>query len=322
MPAERVRAFAPGHVNLIGEHTDYNDGLCLPFAIGRGVTVTAELRRSGGVEPSGPFVDGAVAELERAGFRLMPCRLVTESDLPQRAGLASSAAFTVAVCLALCAASDAEPPPALELARLCSRVENDWVGQPTGLLDQLASLHGRGGHALRLDLRALSVEPVPLRLEGHKLATLDSGAPRALADSGYAERREQCERAARELGIASLRDAAPADAGRLSEPLAGRVRHVVGENARVDAMVAALRGGDLAQAGRMLDACHRSLRDDYEASLPEVEAAVERATGAGALGARMVGGGFGGHVLALFPPGVAPPAGALEVRPGDGARLL
>jgi galactokinase len=315
-------AFAPGRVNLIGEHTDYNDGLCLPFATEQGVTVTAVPRPGVGVEAAGPFVAGAVAELERAGLELRGCRLEIQSDLPQRAGLASSAALTVAACLALCAVSEIEPPPRLELARLCSRVENDWVGQPTGLLDQMASLHGEAEHALRLDMQELSVEPVPLRLEGHSVVTLDSGAPRSLAESGYGERRAECERAARELGVASLRDAAPEDADRLAEPLAGRVRHVISENGRVDAMVAALRAGDIAEAGWLLDASHQSLRDDYDASVAEVEATVERAKAAGALGTRMVGGGFGGHVLALFPPGVAPPPGALEVRAGPGARLL
>ena len=314
--AERAqaRAFAPGRVNLIGEHTDYSGGLCLPFAIERGVTVTAY---PGGSEPDDPFVRGVTAEL-----RLSPCRLTIESDLPQRAGLASSAAFTVAVALAMCAAAGVEAPGKLELARLCSRVENDWVGQRTGLLDQMASLHGEAGHALRLDMRSLSVEPVPLRLAGHTLATIDSGAPRSLADSGYDERRTECERAARELGVDSLRDARAGDAERLPEPLAGRVRHVVSENARVEEMVAALRSADLAAAGRLLDASHRSLRDDFAASVPEVEATVERARAAGAIGARIVGGGFGGHVLALFPEGVSPPAGALEVRAGPGARLL
>ncbi|HEY1357311.1 MAG TPA: galactokinase family protein [Thermoleophilaceae bacterium] len=310
----RARAFAPGRVNLIGEHTDYSEGLCLPFAIEQGITVTAE---PGGAEPDDPFVRGALAELG-----LPPCRLRIESDLPQRAGLASSAAYSVAVCLALCAAAGAEPPPALELARLCSRVENDWVGQPTGLLDQLACLHGEPEHALRLDMRSLSVEPVALRLDGHVLTTLDSGAPRSLAASGYAERRAECERAAAELGVPSLRDAGVEDAGRLSEPLAGRVRHVASENARVEAMVAALGAGDLGEAGRLLDASHRSLRDDFAASVPEVEAAVERAGEAGALGARMVGGGFGGHVLALFPPESSLPPDALTVRAGPGARLL
>lgn len=312
--AGRARAFAPGRVNLIGEHTDYNDGLCLPFAIERGVTVTAEL---GGPEADDPFVRGATAELG-----LPPCRLEVESDLPQRAGLASSAAYTVAVSLALCAAVGTDAPDRLELARVCSRVETDWVGQPTGLLDQLACLYGEAGHALRLDIRSLAVQAVPLQLHGHRLATLDSGAPRSLAGSGYGERRAECERAARELGLGSLRDAGADDADRLPEPLGKRLLHVLSENGRVDAMVAALRERDMAEAGRLLDASHHSLRDDFAASVPEVEAAVERARAAGALGARMVGGGFGGHVLALFPPGVAPPAGALEVRAGPGARLL
>jgi galactokinase len=267
-------------------------------------------------------VDLAAAELERAGIELRPCRLEIESDLPQRAGLASSAALTIAVCLALCAVAGAEPPPAVELARLCSRVENDWVGQRTGLLDQMASLYGQAGHALRLDMRALSVDPVPLLLDEHTLATLDSGAPRALADSGYDERRAECERAARQLGLSSLRDARPPGIATLPGQLAARVRHVVSENERVDAMVAALGAADLPAAGRLLDASHRSLRDDYEASVPAVEATVERARAAGALGARMVGGGFGGHVLALFAPDATPPPGALEVRAGRGARLL
>jgi galactokinase len=183
-------------------------------------------------------------------------------------------------------------------------------------------LYGEAGRALRLDIRELAVEQVPLGLEGHRLATLDSGAPRALAGSEYRERREECERSARELGLSSLRDAGQDDAARLPDPLAGRVRHVVADNARVDAMVEALRAGDLEGAGRLLDACHASLRDDFDASVPEVEATVERAKAAGALGARMVGGGFGGHVLALFPPGVPLPPGALEVRPGPGAHLL
>jgi galactokinase len=313
VPAEFGRAFAPGRVNLIGEHTDYNDGLCLPFAIEQGVTVTAEP----GPGPDDPFVHGVVSELD-----VPPCRLSVESDLPQRAGLASSAAFTVAVALALCAAAGLEPPARMDLARACSRVENDWVGQPTGLLDQLACLFGEAGHALRLDMRGLEVEPVPLRLEGHVLAVLDSGASRSLASSGYAERRAECERAARELGLASVRDAGPADTGRLPEPLAARVRHVTSENERVEVMVEALRAGDMARAGELLDASHRSLRDDYDSSVPEVEATVDRARGHGALGARMVGGGFGGHVLALFPPAAPTPPDALEVRPGPGARLL
>jgi galactokinase len=339
----RVAAFAPGRVNLIGEHTDYNDGLCLPFAIDLGVTVTAEplegqelvaraldLGEEDRFEPgrrerAAPgwraFVRGAAVELADAGVELRPARLEISADLPRGAGLSSSAALTVALCLALCAVSGAPEPDRLELARLCSRVENDWVGAPTGLLDQVASLFGQEGHAVRIDMRTLEVTAVPLELGDHVLVTLDSGAERELAASGYSERRAECRAAARELGVGSLREAVPADAERLPEPLGRRVRHVLSENARVEAMVDALRRRDPAEAGRLIDASHRSLRDDYEASVPAVERAVERAKGAGAAGARMVGGGFGGHVLALFPPDAEPPPDANAVRPGPAARV-
>jgi galactokinase len=337
-----VQAFAPGRVNLVGEHTDYNDGLCLPFAIGLGVTVTA--RPLAGTEiaahaldlsehdrfalsPGPPgagrgwrcFVRGAAAELARAGVGLRPCRLEITGDVPRGAGLSSSAALSVALCLALCAVAGADPPGRLALARLCSRIENDWCGAQTGLLDQLASLCGEHGRALRIDMRGPALRTVPLALEGHALATLDSGAARNLAASGYNERRAECRAACRALGIRSLRDArGPAG---LPEPLARRVRHVLGENERVDAAVAALEAGDLAELGRLLDASHRSLRDDFEVSVPEVERAVEACREAGALGARIMGGGFGGSVLALFPPGARPPAGAVTVEPGPAAGL-
>jgi galactokinase len=346
----RVQAFAPGRVNLIGEHTDYNDGLCLPFAIERGVTVRAGPLSGGAIEahaldlsqqdrfgadaaiappshgragaPNGwrLYVRGAAAELRRAGVELRPCRLEIAADLPRGAGLASSAALTVAVCLALCAVAGAGPPGPLELARLCSRVENDWCGAETGLLDQLAALCGRRGRALRIDMRGPELRAVPLALAGHRLATLDSGARRSIAGSGYNERRAECRAACRELGVESLRDARTAEG--LPEPLSRRVRHVLSENERVDATVAALEAGDPAEVGRLLDASHRSLRDDYEVSVPEVQRAVAACKRAGALGARVMGGGFGGSVLALFPPGREPPAGALGVEPGAPARLL
>jgi galactokinase len=308
---ERARAFAPGRVNLIGEHTDYNDGLCLPFAIERGVTVTAA--RAQFADDGDPFVRGAVAELQALGIDVHPCRLEIDSDLPQRAGLASSAALCVALSLALCGLAGAEPPERVELARLCSRIENDWVGQRTGLLDQLASLYGEAGSALRIDMRGPRVDPIPLELPGHRLATLDSGAPRGLAESGYNARRAECEEAAARLGVGSLRDAAPGDADRLPEPLSRRLRHVLSENERVERMTAALRAGDVAQVGHLLD--------DYECSLPAVEETVAEAKASGALGARMVGGGFGGHVLALFPDEGDLPSEALEVAAGAGARI-
>jgi galactokinase len=337
-----VQAFAPGRVNLIGEHTDYNDGLCLPFAVERGVTVTAEpapgrrieahaldLSESDGFElgaESGAaqgwrrFVRGAAAELRADGIELRPCRLTISADLPPGAGLSSSAAVCVALCLALCGIAEAEPPERLALARLCSRVENDWTGAQTGLLDPLACLYGKPGQAVRIDMRGPQLRDVPLDLGEHVLATLDSGAPRRLADSGYNERREECRAACRALGVESLRDATGAEG--LPAPLDRRVRHVIAENARVDAAVAALEAGNLAELGRLLDASHASLRDDYEVSVPEVERAVDECRRAGALGARIMGGGFGGSVLGLFPPGTQPPPGSISVEPGPSARLL
>jgi galactokinase len=338
-----VQAFAPGRVNLIGEHTDYNDGLCLPFAIDRGVTVGADALPGGrieahardlgeragfdlgaGLEPETgagwpQFVRGAAAELLREGVELRPCLLRISGDVPRGAGLSSSAALSISLCLALCAVAGAEPPGRIELARLCSRIERDWCGAETGLLDQLASLFGERGRALRIDMRGPALESVPLELEGHVLATLDSGAGRSVAASGYNERREECRAACRALGVESLRDADGHEG--LPEPLDRRVRHVLSENKRVDAAVEALAAGDLPGLGRLLDASHRSLRDDYEVSVPAVEAAVAACREAGALGARIMGGGFGGSVLALFPPGAKPPRGAVAVEPGAGAAL-
>jgi galactokinase len=343
VPAEGLSAFAPGRVNLIGEHTDYNRGLCLPFAVERGVTVNAvptsgdalevhattlgevglfELDSRLPAEGWRAFVRGAVAELTEAGAELIPARLEISSDLPIGAGLGSSAAFCVALSLALLALAGSPEPDRTELAVLCSRVENRWVGAQTGLLDQLASLFGNADQAVRIDMDSLEVAPIPLDLGGAVLATLDSGAPRENASSGYNARRAECAAAAQGLGLTSLRDALPEDCERLPEPLNRRARHVVRENERVDAMVAALWRGDVVKAGRLLDASHVSLRDDFEVSTPEVEHAVAGTKQAGALGARLVGGGFGGHVLALFPPGAALPDGAWLVHPGPGARLL
>jgi galactokinase len=325
MDPHGIRAFAPGRVNLIGEHTDYNDGLCLPFAIELGVTVTAGLHDGGelvapDLADDDAFLRGTLAELRRAGVELPGVRLEIASDLPQRVGLSSSAALCLALALALYGAAGTEPPRPVRLARLCSRVESEWAGQETGLLDQLASLLGEEGSAVRLDMRTLEARPVELALDGHVLATLDSGASRSLAASGYNERREECRRALELLGLESLRDAD--DSSGLPAPLDRRLRHVISENERVDAAVAALANGELAQLGELLNASHASLRDDYEVSVPEVERAVAACIEAGALGARIMGGGFGGSVLALFPPGAPLPDGAISVRPGPGARLL
>jgi galactokinase len=336
-----ITARGPGRVNLIGEHTDYNEGLALPFAIDRGVTVTAETRDDDTVtvdardlgeadefaltagerfEGWRAFPRGMVAELQRAGYVLSGCTLTVAGDLEQGAGLSSSAALEAALALALLAvAGEDEPADRRDLARLCSAVENDWVGAETGLLDQLASLCSQPGHALRIDFRTLELEAVPLDLKGHTLITLDSGTTHSHAASGYNERRRECREACEQLGIGSLREAS--DVSGLDEPLRSRARHVIEENARVDAMVAALHDGDEREVGRLLDASHASLRDLYDASTPEVERTVEQLKQAGALGARMVGGGFGGAVLALLGPGARIPAGALRVAPGPPAAV-
>jgi galactokinase len=208
------------------------------------------------------------------------------------------------------------------LAKLCSRVENDWAGAETGLLDQLASLMSRPGHALRIDFRSLDVTPVRLDLGDWQLVTMDSGATHSIAASGYNQRRAECRAACDALGVASLREVRVADLPLLAAPLRRRARHVLTENARVEAMARALEARDFQGAGALLDASHASLRDDYAASVPEVEAAVECLRAAGAAGARMVGGGFGGSVLALLPPGVEAPEGALAVAPHGPAGLL
>jgi galactokinase len=342
----RVVAFGPGRANLIGEHTDYNDGLSLPFAIEQGVRVTAaaapgdelhvqalDYHESGGFPVSGvsrersgdwrDFVRGAIAELGAAGLELRGAEITIEGSVPQGVGLSSSAALEVALCLALRALADArEPFDPVALARLCSRIENDWVGAHSGLLDQLASLLGLDGHAVRIDFRTFETRHVPLRLDDWRILTVDSGERRSLATSGYNDRRAEAERAREELGLDSLRDARPADVERLPEPLNRRVRHALDENARVDAAVAALEAGDLPALGLLLDESHASLRDLYDASTDAVERTVDRLRAGGAAGARMMGGGFGGQVIALLPPDAVPPDDAIEVSPAAGARVL
>jgi galactokinase len=345
LAADRVTAFAPGRVNLIGEHTDYNGGLALPFAIEQGVTVLAS--RSAGdvveayaadlgesdsfrlsdVDKSGgwrAFVRGAVAELSRAGHAVPPCRLEITGTVPVGSGLSSSAAVEVALTLALLGLAGESGVDRVALARLCSRVENDWVGAQTGLLDQLASLLGEDGHALRIDFSSVQTRLVPLRTAGWTLATVDSGETHSLsAAGGYNQRRVECRDACAALGIAALSDAADSSAvDALPDVLRRRTRHVLAENARVDAAYEALRADDLPRLGELLDASHASLRDLYEVSTPAVDATVDRARAAGAAGARLMGGGFGGHILALFPPGVPLPPDARPVAPAAGARIL
>jgi galactokinase len=337
---DHVIAFAPGRVNLIGEHTDYNEGLALPFAIAAGVRVEARAAVGGRVEAVAvnyderdvfavgerapatgwrAFVRGAVGELERAGVAVGGARLTISGDVPRGAGLGSSAALEVALCLALLGLSGTPAPSHVELAKICSRVENGWVGARTGLLDQLASLAGEQDSALLIDFRSMSIEPVPMRLAGFRLVILDSGERHQNAASGYNVRRAECARACELLGVKSLREATLEAAISLPEPFDARATHVVRENVRVEAAVRALDAGDLPALGRLLNASHASLRDQYEVSTPAVEAAVRKLRDAGAIGARLVGGGFGGHVLGLLTPNATPPPGAIEVRAGTGS---
>ena len=288
-------AFAPGRVNLIGEHTDYNGGLALPFAIEQGVTVTAEATAlpSGGTR----LIRAVYAELERTGITPPPARIEISSTLPSGAGLGSSGAVGVALVLALGALGASPMLRLLEVAELASRAEHA-LGAETGLLDQLTSLHGTPGHALLIDFASLDVTPVPFDLHGYRLVVLHSGERHANARSGYNQRREECR-----AGMPS------------------RLWHVASENERVRHAVAALESGDIAALGPLLDASHVSLRDEFEVSTPAVEAARQRLLRAGAIGARIHGGGFGGGVLGLFPPDVPLPDRALEVTPSGGARL-
>jgi galactokinase len=280
-----TRAFAPGRVNLIGEHTDYNGGLALPFAIEQGITVAIV----DGPPGDQPYRDAVAAELG------VPSPAVAiQSDLPAGAGLSSSAALCAALALAMGGERDR-----WELAHLCQRVENDHMGANTGLLDQVAVLMSPPGGALLVDFAEESTAPVPLELGGWRLAVLDSGERHSNAESGYNERRAECER---------------------GDPR--RLEHVRGENERVRAAVSALRERDMPALARLLDASHASLRDLYEVSTPAVEDTRERMLAAGAAGARIMGGGFGGSVLGLFPPGTEPPVEALAVQPGRAARLL
>jgi galactokinase len=373
---EVTTAFAPGRVNLIGEHTDYNQGLALPFAIAEGVTVSAEAvaprsedaqrihahARELGETDEFPladipraegwraFVRGTAAELARIGYPLVGARLEIGGDLEQGAGLSSSAALEVALCLALVdlvsraptddgsrSPVDRPPTPAegsrgpdgeqtpldrIAIARLCARVENEWVGAQTGMLDQLASLYGAADTAVCIDFRTLELDPVPLHLEGWRFVLVNSGERHTNADSGYNERRAECRRACELMGIDSLRDASVDAVTKLPQPLRARAEHVLGENVRVMDTVTALRAKDLPAVAALLNASHESLRDLYEVSTPAVERTVERLRRDGAVGARLMGGGFGGSVLGLFAPGVATPSGAREVRPGPGAHLL
>lgn len=310
-------ASAPGRVNLIGEHTDYNGGFVLPCAIDRRVAVAVgygddglysadfdESRPLDGKDSSwADYPRGVVWALAEAGHKVGSFRAAFAGDVPLGAGLSSSAAIEAATALAL----DALCGLGLsrrDLAVVCQRAENGYVGVRSGIMDQYASLLCERGTALLVDCRTLEAETVPLDLAGAGLSLLvcDTRVERGLADTGYNERREQCERAARSLGVEELRDARDDELQRrLSGVELRRARHVVSENARVLEAAAALRRRDFERFGSTMYASHASLRDDYEVSTPELDAFVGLAREAGALGARLTGAGFGGCAVALLP---------------------
>jgi galactokinase len=321
--------WAPGRVNLIGEHTDYNDGFVLPFAIERG-TIAAAARRDDGrlrcwsleeeevgdvsvahlapgrVEGWTAYPQGMAWALQDAGVELGGADLLVGTTLPQGSGLSSSAALECAVGLALAELFTAELEPR-RLALLAQRAETEVAGVPSGAMDQLAAMLGLEGHAVFIDTLTVAVEPVPLAVgdAGLALLVVDTHVPRRLAEGAYGERRAECEEAARILGIRSLRDASPEDveacADDLGDVLHRRARHVTTENARVLEAVEALRESDFPRVGRLMRASHASLRDDYDVSAVALDVAVAAADDAGALGARMTGAGFGGCALALVP---------------------
>jgi galactokinase len=408
---------APGRVNLIGEHTDYNEGYVLPFALAQGVRAAAGRRDDGVLElcsrqapgapvrvevgsltPGGVPEDAAPADLLRltpgavpedaapadllrltpgavpedaapadllrltpgavpedaapadllrltpgtvpedaapadllrltpgavpgwagyaagvawslreAGYAVGGARVAIDADLPQGAGLASSAALECAIAVALTGLYRVAIAPS-ELARLARRAENDFVGVPTGIMDQSASLECTRGHALLLDCRSLATAQVPLDLAaaGAELLVLDTRARHEHAGGSYTSRRRACEQAAALLGVPALRDVTDlVQLDRLPDPvLRRRARHVVADNQRVLEVTGLLRSGDVAEVGPLLTESHRSLRDDFEISWPQADVAVDAATAAGALGARMMGGGFGGSVIVLVPAGRA-----------------
>lgn len=330
-PTVQVRA--PGRVNLIGDHTDYNEGWALPAAIDASILIAARVRQDGwlhsisetlGAADRVPlahlaaaddaplwarYVRGVAALLLAAGIPLTGADLLIRSTLPMSAGLSSSAALEMGVATALLALQG-HTLPLMTLARLGQRVEHEWIGLQSGLLDQVAVLTGQAGHATLLDCRTLATRPVALP-DHLSLLIIESGVPRTLASSGYNTRRSECEAALAHIQqqyatLNSLRDITPMVLARLDPPLPApldrRVVHVVSENERVLACAAALEQGDLAQVGALLNASHVSLRDQYESSAPDVDRLVALAQQeAPVLGARITGGGFGGCVVALVP---------------------
>jgi galactokinase len=328
---------APGRLNLIGEHTDYNDGFVLPFALDQRAIVTArrlpgapewrvsstaeeapvriaaEDLQPGRVDGWAAYVAGVIWALQDAGFEVPGADLSIDSQVPAGAGLSSSAALECAVLLALCDLGDLDLPVSLRPA-LARRAENEYVGVPCGIMDQAAATLCRESHVLLLDCRSVATEHIPFDPERQGLAVLviDTQSTHRHSTNAYTMRWRECQAATRALGVPALRDVTDLDAAlaKLRDPvLRRRVRHVVSENARVLEAVDLLRQGRLREIGPLLTGSHTSMRVDYEITVAEVDLAVDVAVAEGAYGARMTGGGFGGCVLALVDDAGVGPVG-------------
>ncbi|MBQ0942782.1 galactokinase [Ideonella sp. 4Y16] len=329
--APQVLVQAPGRVNLIGEHTDYNDGFVLPCAIDFHTVIAIGPRTDGRVRVvaadfghalddfalgdtiahAGPrsawadYVRGAVQMGLREGLPLRGANLAIAGDVPQGAGLSSSAALEVAVLQALKSLLGTTAPAPARMAQLAQAAENDFVGCRCGIMDQMISACGQAGHALLIDCRSLQTQAAPLP-DDLAVMIVHSRVRRGLVDSAYNERRRQCEQAARVLGVSHLRDATLAQLlaahGQLDDTVFRRARHIITENARTLAAHQALTRGDLPEMGRLMAASHASMRDDFEITVPAIDALValmQQAIGADG-GARMTGGGFGGCCVGLL----------------------
>lgn len=315
-------AVAPGRINIVGEHTDYNQGFVLPAAIDRHVAVALRLRRDEEIilhsdryanpvelaslpaSKQGSWADyvlGVAYEVRQRVGESPGFDGVVVSDLAVGSGLSSSGAVEVAVAVALLAARGVKMPP-IDIALICQAAENGFVGAQTGIMDQLTALKARAGNAMLLDCRSLESESVPLPDGRFNWLLADTRVRHGHASSGYNDRRQECEGAAKALGLASLRDAKEADLDRIENPVyRRRARHVVRENARVLKAADALRRRAPRDLGPILYASHDSLRVDFEVSCPELDCLVELAAGMPqVIGARMMGGGFGGCVLVLL----------------------
>jgi len=314
--APELVASAPGRINLIGEHTDYNGGFVLPCAIDRRIAVAVgtgegglysadfdETREPGERDDSwADYPRGVAWAMGEKGHETGSFRAAFTGDVPLGSGLSSSAAIEAATALALDALLGLGMSRK-DLAVLCQRAENDYVGVASGIMDQYASLLCEAGAALLVDCRSLEAKSVPLDLAAADLALVvcDTRVERGLADTGYNDRRSTCESAASTLGLEELREATEEDLKRLSGEELKRARHVISENARVLEAVEALNDNDFDHFGRLMYASHASLRDDYEVSTPELDTFVETARQHGATGARLTGAGFGGCAIALLP---------------------